>query len=279
MPNNETPLETQKRLLNYDGDDRVIQWDELVTLAQANPPFSYPTKLQKFDDLLGGGIEETDLAILTGNTNNGKTTFGITLAANLSNQNIQTAYFSFEMGNIQVVRRFPNFPTKAHLVCAPQLYQTKDLQWLEERIVESMAKFKTKIIIIDNLDFIVPLLFSANIETSTRFCIKTLKEWTIKYNIAILLMAHTRKNSGNPDIMDIKDSKSIGDLSDWAVVVSLTDREAGKGKVTFIKNRHERGRIGTIGTYHDFNTRETIEDTDEAHAFMSLDQAQDKGIF
>ncbi len=259
MPKNETSLEMQKRLLEYQGDDAVIGYDELVEKAQAQPPFMFKTGFERLDFLLGGGIEETDLAILTGNTNNGKTTIGIALAANLSEQGITTAYFSFEMGNIQVVRRFPQFPNKTHLLCMPAQYTHKDLKWLEDRIVEAKIKFNAKVIFLDNLDFIVPLLFSSNSEISTRFCIKTLKEITIKHNIALALMAHTRKNSGDPDIMDIKDSKSIGDLSDWAVVISLIDREQGKGNIKFIKNRHEFGHMGSVYTLHDFNTRETKE--------------------
>ncbi len=260
---NETSLEMQKRLLDYQGEDQIIEHEELLRQAQAQPPIMIKTKFDRFDFLLGGGIEETDLAILTGNTNNGKTTFGIALAVNLSEQGIETCYFSFEMGNIQVVRRFPQFPQKTHLLCMPAQYTHKNLKWLEDRIVEAKIKFNAKVIFLDNLDFIVPLLFSSNLDISTRFCIQTLKTITIKHNIALMLTAHTRKNSGDPDIMDIKDSKSIGDLSDWAAVVSLIDREQGKGNVKLIKNRHEWGHMGSIFTLHDFQTRETSEMNEE----------------
>ncbi len=260
---NETSLEMQKRLLEYSGQDKMIDWDDLIAEAQKNPPFFLKTNFKKFDDLLGGGIEETDFGIITGNSNNGKTTFGIALCASLSRQNVTCSYFSFEMGNIQVVRRFPHFPQTAHLLCMPAQYEHKNLLWLEDRIVESKIKFNAKIIFIDNLDFIVPLLFSQNIESCTRSCAKILKQLTIKHDIAIILMAHTRKNSGEVNLQDIKDSKTVGDLSDWAVACTLIDREQGKANVKFIKNRHERGKMGSIYTVHDFKTGETLEMSEE----------------
>ena len=260
---NETSLEMQKRLLEYSGQDKMIDWEDLIAEAQKNPPLFFKTDFKKFDNLLGGGIEETDFGIITGNSNNGKTTLGIALCASLSRQNIMCSYFSFEMGNIQVIRRFPHFPKTAHLLCMPTQYEHKNLNWLEDRIVEAKIKFNSKIIFIDNLDFIVPLLFSQNIESCTRSCAKILKELTIKHNIAIILMAHTRKNSGEVELQDIKDSKTVGDLSDWAIVCTLIDREQGKANVKFIKNRHELGRMGSVYTFHNFQTRETSEMNEE----------------
>jgi len=64
----------EKKLSEYEGEDRIISSTEMAEIIK-NQPYSetvYETKIPSLDRILGGGVEEGELILVSGPTGNGK---------------------------------------------------------------------------------------------------------------------------------------------------------------------------------------------------------------
>ena len=127
-----------------------------------------------------------------------------------------------------------------------------DLVWLEKKIAETNQTHNVKVVFIDHLHYVVPML-TGDLKKSDAIgdTMRRLKQIAVKYNIVIFLMAHTKqpKDQLAPTLGDLRDSSFVGQESDAVYVIH---RPAKRGKrdefeefnyFTIIKQRH----TGVIG--------------------------------
>lgn len=227
---------TEELLKEYRGEDRVIPFSEFKVGEKKN---HFPTGIMNLDTITGG-MGKGDVITITGDTGDGKTTFSRFLTSKLSELKMKCLWFSYEETNEEFLRGFKSIPEGYF----PMIMNDTSLTWIEARILESILKYKTDVVFIDNLYFIVDYLSPKNLTTEIAITMRRLKTMAIKYNITIFLLAHIKKqDSGIIDRNSIRDSKAVADISSLIISVKRLAKE-GQDK----KDKENRGVIWTNNT-------------------------------
>jgi replicative DNA helicase len=246
MDKPETQMERDERLVQYDGSDRIITSHELKKIqAQTPDTWRIDCGMNRLDILTEGLFGEGEVITVSGYSGHGKTLLTQSFTHNLAEQNEYPGWFSFEVGPKLFLKQFgddlPFFTLPAALV-------DTNLDWILERMEESILKYRTKIFFIDHLHYIVP--FTTNMSIVIGFVMRKLKLFVNKHGICVVLIAHTGKTVADkePDEGDVRDSSfviqesatvlmvwrskdNLGEYGDLGVVKVCKARESGaKGK-------------------------------------------------
>lgn len=215
------------KLRNYDGDDKVISFPDLVTKLKDKIGYSFPCGIKDLDDLLRG-FELGELVIISGPTKNGKTTFCQTITNGFSKQELKTLWFSFEMPMRQFLTGFRQIPEFAY---APQQLKNSTLLWIKSKILEAIIKYDIKTVFIDHLGFVQDLVRKEDRRGELDVIVRAIKTMAIELDIVIFAVHHVRKLEPGtiPTFDDLKESSSVAQDAD---------------KVLMLWREFERGRRG-----------------------------------
>jgi replicative DNA helicase len=127
-----------------------------------------------------------------------------------------------------------------------------NLNWVEERIVEGIAKHGSRVVVIDHLDFIVPYNSDRH-DLRVSEAMRTLKGIAKKFDITIILICHLTKAKmeSQPTLEDLRGSASIGQEADTVILLwREMKRESGQVVITSNVNvsvqAARRGKPGNI---------------------------------
>jgi len=195
------------------------------------------TDIPKLDDIIGG-FREGNLVVISGATGMGKTSVAQSLTENFDEK---TLWFSYEVPVAEFMTKFREAP----LFYLPKSIIGDTVSWVENKIVESMAKFDTRVVFIDHLHYIVE------------------KKIALKWGIIIFLIAHLKKTkiTDVPEIDDMRDSSFIAQEADIVMVVTRLKQEdsdefSNEALVSVLKHRRT-GKTGTVKLlYHDHKFNE-----------------------
>jgi replicative DNA helicase len=221
-----------------DCDDQVIYLREM-TFKKGGDRFS--TGFQSFDDALDGGVKEGDLIIVSGRSGAGKTTWAQTMTYHFCKNGIPCLWFSYEVSLSEVDKKFRAMGIEQfYEVAVPEKNTSGKIEWIIEKIKEGWAKYATKIVFIDHIDFLVPkdCRTSDNEQATLKRIATELKQLALELNITIITMAHVKKvdSSKDLDLYDIGYSAGIFQLAD---LVFMVDREKIFGKKRFGQTMNE----------------------------------------
>lgn len=256
-------LERIARFERYDGPDRVVRLSEAIDEIKKQPePRGYSTGFGGLDDLVSG-IEEGELVVVTGHTGTGKTTLLQSITANLTKQGTLPLWFSYEVGLRSLIKRFsgdiPEF-------CLPRMIEEGSVDWLKSKVIEAKVKYKTDIVFIDHLHYLLDMdeLGARNPSLYIGHIMRSLKKFAVAESIIIFLVSHIKKvsSSQEPELSDLRDSSFTGQEADqvWSVFREQDITEWGvasdKTYLTVLKNRREgnHGKIELIyrnGRYYE----------------------------
>lgn len=179
-------------------------------------------------------------------------------------------WFSYEDGAEELVERFVDRKIDVPLFYAPATLKQFNLEWMEERIVESIVKFNTKIVFIDNLQCLVPR--SQNQATEYGFVTRKLKTLAEKWGVAIVLVHHLTKVQLDrvPDLNDIKGSSDVAQDASTVILLWRQNVRTDEGVVTTENVLVDvaavrRGKPGKFkmtyngSTYYEHNWNENVE--------------------
>ena len=235
-------------LRDYKGSDRVVRVAEALEFIK-NLPIA-----EKIDIRLPlinkdlDGFRCGELVVVSGPTGMGKTTLLQSFTYDFAKQNIPCTWFSYEVGVRDLVSRFsineiPTFTLPLETV-------ESNFKWLRQRVWESVAKYKTKVIFVDHLHYLLDMNYLAKVNTSLAIgmLMRDLKKLAIEADIVIFLVSHLAKTKieAEPDLDDIRDSSFIGQESDIVLVVYRVKDSTGRYDKSWLKIAKNR-RKGTIG--------------------------------
>lgn len=231
----EQRVKKEVALKNYRGEDRVVlaedKWQEIQEEMKNKPAFSVSMGLPKIDECLQSlGLGR--LVVLSGPPKNGKTQLCQTFTKRFVEQGKKIIWFSYEVSYEELFGKFPMKNLDFHV---PNSMETGDVNWIEDKIIESKQKYDTNVVFIDHLDFLrdpdslkgVGLNLSAYVGG----IVQKIKRISVEQNMLIFLMTHIRKNnwtSNNlPAAEELRDSGQIAQLAD---VVMMIIRKRNKSK-------------------------------------------------
>jgi len=237
----------------YDGDDKVIPSQELFELVKNAPQKAkFLSGFSELDKKMEG-FTTGESIFITGITKHGKTSMCMELSVRFEAQN--PLWLSFEERAIDLMRKFyektnsfPNFFT-------PKQNEVPNLEWIEKKIVESKAKYDTKVVFIDHIGFIADAERGKDDTEASRLerVSRAIHSLAVKWDILVFLMGHLTKvrSDQNPDIENIKGSSAMAQESDLTIILwRKTSKSSGKVEIGNETNlslqANRRGQTGNI---------------------------------
>jgi len=223
----------RKRLLSlyegYDDVDRVVSFKSLFEeLKERNiNDKCIKTNIPKLDKKTDG-FRNGNVIVVSGTTGSGKTTLLQTFVKEFSSQDIPSLFFTYEVPPLEFLRKFEyDMPKLAYL---PKQHKDSKMVWLEQRILEGMAKYKTKVVMIDHLHYLLDMkMLGGNTSLLIGGIMRELKRISIEYGIIIFLVAHTKKVkfSGDemPDLTALRDSGMVACEADYVLFIDRKMKE------------------------------------------------------
>lgn len=249
----------KEQLQNYEGEDKLVWWEQILEEIQNEPEKTlHKTGLGELDNIIGGFMER-QLAIVAGDSGHGKTSMGIFLLHCLKELN--PIMIPLEQSADELIRqRIQNGHEVPTILSPHQLAKAVTTEWIEERIVEGIAKYNTKVVLIDHLGYIDNYgadgkLRRENLAYRVGEVMRDLKGIAKRWDVIILLLVHISQHDEGqpPSRQDIKNSSDIIQESDMGIFVWRKNEVRKKVRVyddkTLIsvqKNRRT-GKNGSVG--------------------------------
>lgn len=241
-------------LQGYDGEDQVITSKQAMKEIQEEmnkPVEKYFSKIPTLDKMIDG-FRQGDLVVFSGPTKHGKTSLAQTITHGLAEEEISCLWFSYELTLREFLEKFGEPLPYFQL---PKKLKGNSLDWLEQRIIESIAKYGTKVVFIDHLHYLLDMSFigqRGNVSLLIGAIMRQLKQIALKWNIAICIVAHTSKINfeRQPSLNDIRDSSFISQEADtvlmiWRMVEKANGMFGNRACLAVLANRRN-GKVGNI---------------------------------
>lgn len=261
-------LETLK---GYDGKDRMEDFGVLVEeMKDKIRPATYHTGCMPSFDFLSGGIQEGELVIIGGASNEGKTLLTLSLISAFESQGLACGFFSFEQTVEQIAEKF-NYKPPIFFVPRVVDYETKydefieglkrnrktyignlpspQLQWLYIKLLEMQAKgFGPRAIFIDYLHVLMGRGADNRVWALGDVMIE-LKQIALQMRTMIFVVCHITKEAGNkeePSVSDLRDSGWIVNVPDiilllWRKIDKATKEPSDISIMKIAKHRRKGG--------------------------------------
>lgn len=267
-------IETMKL---YGGDDEIISSvDYLSAMARLRGDTSILKLNSGFTTLdeITEGFWEGNVIVVSGPTKEGKTTFCQSLTINFSNEDHQCLWFPFDTPGDELISRFKNPP----IMYLPRKNPAeKKLDWLEQKIIEGLAKYGTRIVFIDHLGMLTRATENSNnYSTELQSIMMELKQIAIRWRVIIFLNHHIRKIQADtvPMYSDLKDSSGVAQDSDMVLMVwrkkSKRDGIIIHENKSFLAVQTNR-RTGKTGTVHLIHEGDHFEEESEIDVPKKVD--------
>ncbi len=235
----------------YRGEDQVISFEKIaekIKLRKDEPKFM--SGFSGLDELLKG-FRQQQLVVISALTKSGKTQFCMDLTCKMKEHN--PLWFPFEESAEELITKFLERGEETPKAFAPENMKGSAIDWIESKIVESIAKFDSKIVFIDQLDFIVKMS-SDDHHLRIGQTMRDLKAIAKKWNITIFLICHLTKAKMDtqPTLEDLKGSSSIAQEADTVILLwRETKRERGEVVITnnvnvSVQANRRTGKTGNV---------------------------------
>ena len=182
------------QLRNYYGEDRIVTSQEILDRIKEEGRIpSFPTGISHLDNIIGG-IRKEQLIIVAAPPKSGKSTFSMQLTANLKKHN--PLFFALEQSPEEMIDQMlengyeedeiPYFLT-------PNRNSKATINWIEDRIVESIAKHDTGVVFIDHFHYLNIKGTYQNVSLDTEEAVMALKNIARRLKITLFLVVHLNR--------------------------------------------------------------------------------------
>ncbi len=266
----------------YNGEDKIITSHDLVKIIKSRPEeLKILSGWKGLDDILKG-FRLRQVITVAAPTKSGKTSWCIDLTTRL--KDYCPLWFPFEEGAEELIQKFVDRGEEPPLFMTPEQIKGNTLAWIEEKIIESIAKYGSQVVFIDHLHFIVPFAAERQ-DLLIGETMRALKALAKKWGIVIFLIAHLKKTKleTQPDLEDLRDSSFIAQESDTVLMLwREMKREAGQVIITnnvnlSVQANRRTGKTGNVKmlyndgkfTEHEWKGAADIESENDAR-FLNL---------
>ena len=291
--NAEGLVRLQEVAATYEGEDKLVWSYDLLKEIKDRPKIeAHQTNLIRLDEITGG-FKEQQLITLSGSTGHGKTTMGLFMVRQF--ESLSPVIIPLEQSNEEIITQLSenNYPVPRFL-SPKQNADRVTPEWVELRVVEGVAKYNTKFVVIDHLGYIKTPESQQRENLAFRIgeTMRSLKAIAKRWDVIIFLLVHISQHDEGkpPSIEDIKNSSDISQESDTVMTIwvknSLKKKVRvyeNKAMVSVLKNRRtgRKGNVGlvfdtTTGLYHEDNAwvesmeRSAQQQVDTDNEFDSL---------
>lgn len=238
----------------YKGEDEIISSLDFSEYLKNRPEeFKINSGWKKLDKILGG-FRLKQVITISAFTKSGKTQWSMDLTNKFKEFN--PLWFPLEEGAEELINKFIERKEETPLFYFSRKAQHNNLEWIEQKIIESISKFNSKIIFIDQLDFLVPYKTGGDSHhLRIAHTMRELKRIAVTWDVVVFLIAHLKQPdsiTNQPAIQDLRGDASIAQESDTVI---LLWREAYRlnGQISITNNlnvsiqaNRKTGKTGNI---------------------------------
>lgn len=275
----------QEVMSQYDGEHKLYTSAQIIEELKDKPrPEGFKTKTSL--DELTGGFRKGQVITMFAQTKHGKTETAMwmmSLFPELNPVMIPLEQSADELISQRLERNYsvPHF-------LAPRRHDAFVLtEWIEERIVEGIAKFNSQMVVIDHLGYIDNngeggKWKRENLAYRLGQVMKEIKHLATKWDVIIILLAHiSEADEGKPpQLTDIGNSSDIKKESD--TVISIWRKNKLHNKVRIYENKtmlsvlanRRFGKNGNVGLVFNTDTGIFTEDNEWVAKMEEMAKAQ-----
>lgn len=271
IKNEEQKEEAMERLKSiarvYEGEDMVVSWPTIAQDASLGGEL-IPSGFKGLDALIKG-FRPQQLIVVSAATKSGKTSFLIDLTSKMLEH--APLWFPFEESAEELSAKFVDRGETPPLFYSPKSMLGNTSEWLEQKIVEGIAKYGSKIVVIDHLDFVVPFN-SDNHSLRVGQAMRDIKGLAKKWNVVIFLICHLVKTKmeSQPTLEDLRGSSSIAQEADTVILLwREMKKENGRVRITdnvnvSVQANRRHGKTGNVQmVYKDGKFYEDVWDAND----------------
>lgn len=216
-----------EEMKNYFEEDRVVITADIIEeLKNGVEGETFPTGFKELDFFIEGFREE-QLVIVSAPPKNGKTSLVVNLMQSFRKQGLNRPLFlGLEQSAKELFRQLMRYQKFTYEdlpdIATPLRNNVADLKWIEEKIIESIAKEKSNIVIIDNFSFMVKLMQRGGNDSSfINQTVMELKRMAREYKIVMILIVHINKlqEGTMPTYHHLSGSAAFHQLCDFMIMM------------------------------------------------------------
>lgn len=219
----------------YKGSDEILSADVYYRLAKKEKvPFKLFSKIKGLDRITEG-FRPGNLIIVSGPTKQGKTTFCQTLTYDFFKEDSRSLWFSFDTPPLELIERFPSHDLPIFYLPKRNEIEKK-ISWIEDKIIEAIAKYKIKAVFVDHLESLARYSNNApNYAAELQSIVRELKEMAMRWNVVVFLNHHIRQIEDNqvPNWTHLKNSTGPAQESDLTIMVWRDRLKAQFGEIIY----------------------------------------------
>lgn len=213
----------QEVMAEYDGEYKLYSSEEIAKDLKDNPlPTGYKTGIDLLDALTGG-FRQKQVISLFAQTKHGKTEVGMWLMGRFPELN--PVLIPLEQGAEELISQRVERGYKIPHFLAPRRNDVFVLpQWVEERVVEGIVKYNTKMVVIDHLGYLDTngedgKWKRENLAYRIGQTMKEIRGIATKWNVLVVLLVHVSEGDEGkpPQLQDIGNSSDIKKESDTVI--------------------------------------------------------------
>ena len=255
-----------------------------------------------FKSTFQGGFALGEFVALAGRPGNGKTLLASQITTSLQKSGIKSLWFSYEANIKKLKRIFIRQEADLSMVTSIEVTEKTPLlgniDWIEEQLKRSIAKFGTKLVVIDNLDFLEIRNdkkdnYSKNQQAYLSTIVSELSKIAIQFNIILILIAHVRKPNTTtirikrPHLYDIAGTSALERLCSFGFIIEREQNPSedfsDRSFLYLDKNRESGVRKKIILKYKDGKLKEEASEllkyiNDEMEPSPEMDSKLDPGL-
>jgi replicative DNA helicase len=249
-------LRLQEVAQAYEGEYRLVSSDEIKKeIADRPVKKMHMTGNALIDDLLGG-LREQMVVGLAAHSGHGKTAMGLFLTEKYKDLN--PVFIALEQSAEELIEQ-----RTANGQFVPHFYTNKTYasrvrpDWLEQRVIEGVAKFNSRLIVIDHLGYVDPDARHDKDQEHLRIerKMQSIKTIAKRWNVIILVLVHISQldESTPPNLLNLKGSSAIKQECDKVILLWRKNKMYRKIRIydnetlfSLQKNRWS-GKNGAVG--------------------------------
>ena len=259
-------MRLQQVAMEYQGEYRLVWSEETMKEIKDKPQRqNHLSGVKEIDDLTGGFREQQMIGI-GAHSGHGKTAMGMYMLKQY--EKLNPVLIPLEQSSEELIEQRADNGQFVPNYLSPKKHESRvQVDWIEERIIEGIAKYNTKLVVIDHMGYIDAgnryERSGEHIQIEKK--LQDIKHLGIKWNIIIILIQLNQLDETvPPSLKDLKGSSAIRQECDKVIFLWRKNQLSGKVRVysndtmfSLQKNRFN-GINGNVGLHFDFKTGEYV---------------------
>lgn len=249
-------LRLQEVARAYDGEYRLVSSEDLTKeIAERPVKKMHMTGEPLIDDLVGG-LREQMVIGLAAHSGHGKTAMGLFFTEKYKALN--PIFIALEQSAEELIeQRTANGQFIPHFYTNQTYAARVRPDWIEQRVIEGIAKYNSRLIVIDHLGYVDPENKHDKDQEHLRIerKMQSIKNIAKRWNVIIIVLVHITQldESTPPSLMNLKGSSAIKQECDKVIMLWRNNRLHNKLRIyqnetlfSLQKNRWS-GKNGSVG--------------------------------